>query len=95
MLPADRAVSKNDLSLSLSRIARPLARPVMKVPAVKSKSKLHPKNEENQRNLGKYKGELSLMQLATIQNLTKGYLGRNGSHLDSFIFTFVVFAFKQ
>ena len=31
----------------------------------------------------------------TVHFLTKGYLGRNGSHLDSFIFTFVVFAFKQ
>ena len=27
--------------------------------------------------------------------VTKGYLGRNGGHLDSFVFTFVVFAFKQ
>ena len=31
----------------------------------------------------------------TLANLTKGYLGRNGGHLDSFVFTFVVFAFKQ
>lgn len=73
MLFADPAASKN--GLSLSRVARPLAavaartRTVIKVPAVKSK--LHPKNEENQRNLGKYKGELSLMQLASIQNRSK------------------------
>ncbi len=31
----------------------------------------------------------------TRAKMTKGYLGRNGGHLDSFVFTFVVFAFKQ